>query len=99
MIHGLGERLKTLRLQRNMTQSAVAAKLGLSPSLISGIELGERTPSVEVLLSLSYLYECSTDYLLGKDATTPPPVLTLNTEHLNKEQLYALKCLIESIRN
>ena len=67
MIAGLPERLRKLRLQNNLTQKDIAGLLDLSPSIVSGYETGERTPSVEVLLQLSGIYKTSTDYLLGKD--------------------------------
>lgn len=67
MIYGLGERLQEQRMLRNMSQKAVALSLGVSPSIISNYESGERTPSLEVLMALAHLYCCSTDYLLGID--------------------------------
>ncbi|MEE0919714.1 MAG: helix-turn-helix transcriptional regulator [Lachnospiraceae bacterium] len=66
MIKDLSKKLKDLRLQNNLSQKEVATKLGISPSIVSGYETGERSPSTENLLALSYLYKCSTDYLLGK---------------------------------
>ena len=65
MINGLSEKLKTLRKQYKLSQKEVAKALDVSPSIISGYETGERAPSLENLVSLSYLYRCSTDYLLG----------------------------------
>ncbi|MDE6714674.1 MAG: helix-turn-helix domain-containing protein [Lachnospiraceae bacterium] len=35
------------------------------PYKLTNYESGERTPSVEALMSLARLYHCSTDYLLG----------------------------------
>ena len=75
MIRGLPERLKENRKRYGYSQKQVAAKLGLSPSIVSGYETGERTPSTEVLLSLSYLYHCSLDYLVGKQTQEQPCVL------------------------
>lgn len=97
MIKGLPEKLKTLRLQLGLSQKEVAAKLGVSPSVISGYETGERTPSTEVILGLSYIYKCSTDYLLGKNTETPTP--TLNIDGLTKEQIHALNALIKTMRH
>lgn len=56
MINGLPDRLKALRLKYHYSQKQVADLLNMSPSIVSGYETGERTPSVEVLLSFSYLY-------------------------------------------
>lgn len=96
MIKGLSERLKQLRQSNNLSQKEVAARLDISPSIVSGYETGERTPSVENLLALSYLYKCSTDYLLGR--TTPAPSSILKTDGLNDEQIRALNQLIKTMK-
>lgn len=96
MIKNLAGRLKELRIQNKLTQKQVSELLGISPSIISGYETGERTPSVEILLSLSYLYKCSTDYLLGK--SNDMPTILLDTNGLTPNQIKAISALIESIR-
>lgn len=65
MVNGLGERLECARMNLRLSQKEVAAAIGASPSVISNYESGERTPSVENLMALASLYQCSTDYLLG----------------------------------
>ena len=65
MVMGLPERLKEMRTKLGLSQREVARLLELSPSVVSAYETGERTPSTEILLRLSNLYKCSTDYLLG----------------------------------
>lgn len=97
MIKDLNIKLKKLRQLNNFSQKDVALKLGISPSVVSGYETGERTPSTEILLSLSYLYKCSTDYLLGKE--NKEPSLTLNTEGLTSEQINALQNLINTMKS
>lgn len=67
MINGLGQRLQKQRISRNFSQKQVASSIGVSASVISNYESGERTPSIEILISLAHLYRCSTDYLLGID--------------------------------
>lgn len=96
MIKDLSKKLKDLRLQNNLSQKEVAAKLGISPSIVSGYETGERSPSTENLLALSYLYKCSTDYLLGK--TTEKPDVILDTEGLSTEQIGVLQSLIRVMK-
>ena len=64
MIKDLPQKLKALRVQYGFSQKQVAEKINVSPSIVSGYETGERTPSTENLLSLAYLYNVSTDYLL-----------------------------------
>lgn len=97
MIKDLPQKLKDLRLKYGYSQKYVSAKLDVSPSIISGYETGERTPSTEILLLLSYLYNCSVDYLLGKEKETPS--VFINADGLTENQINAIKILINSIRN
>ena len=53
MIKNLPEKLRVLRTKYGLSQKQVADKLGVSPSIVSGYETGERTPSTEILLALS----------------------------------------------
>lgn len=96
MIKDLPEKLKTLRIKYGYSQKQVANKLKVSPSIVSGYETGERTKSTEVLLSLSYLYDCSTDYLIGKQA--PAPQFVLDTDRLTTNQINAITNLVEAIK-
>lgn len=96
MINGLPERLKELRIKNGYSQRMVAKQLEVSPSIISGYETGERTPSVEVLLALSYLYRCSTDYLLGRDTALPENTVCI--DGLTSRQTQALTELIRAMQ-
>lgn len=97
MIKDLSTKLKELRMSQNLSQADVAKKLEISPSIVSGYETGERTPSTENLLALSYLYKCSTDYLLGK--SNDKPTVTLDTDGLTTEQIQALQTLIQTMKH
>lgn len=96
MIKGLPEKLKSLRTRAGLSQRAAAKHLGVSPSIISSYETGERTPSAENLLALSFLYKCSVDWLLGRD--TEPPKSCLDTEGLSPRQIQLLAELIRTMR-
>ncbi len=65
MIKGLPERLQDLRNKSGLSQKEVAERIGVSPSIVSAYETGERTPRTDVLLSFAQFYGCSMDYLLG----------------------------------
>ncbi len=97
MIKGLPDKLKSLRRKYNLSQKEVASMLNISPSIVSGYETGERTPSTEMLLALSYLYKCSTDYLLGKEQNEPTVVL--DTSNLSAQQLQVLSDLIKTMKH
>ena len=95
MIYGLGERLQEQRVLRNISQKTVAASLGVSPSIISNYESGERTPSLEVLTSLARFYCCSTDYLLGLDKTDKRNV---DVSMLSDDQIKLLQHFLASLK-
>lgn len=50
-----GERLKKLRKENKLTQSELAKKLHVSKLIISYYELGNRTPSADILVKLAYI--------------------------------------------
>ena len=97
MIKDLPNKLKALRFQYGYSQKQVADKIDVSSSIISAYETGERTPSAEVLLSLSNIYNCSVDYLLGKQSIEPNAII--DTTGLSDSQIRAINMLIESIKN
>ena len=62
----LGNILKKLREDFEMSQEALAQKLNVSPSTIGMYETNKRQPNYETLLKISSIFNCSIDYLLGK---------------------------------
>ena len=96
MIKGLPEKLRELRLKHHYSQREVAKQLKISPSIVSGYETGERTPSTENLLALSYLYKCSTDYLLGKEPANPDNFLDISG--LSPKEVEVISHLIETMK-
>lgn len=96
MVYGLGQRLQEQRLLKNLSQKEVAKSIGISASIISNYESGERTPSVEVLIALARLYHCSTDYLLGFDRLDKDTLLDVSM--LSDEQRTLLQHFLSSIQ-
>lgn len=96
MIKDLPNRLRDLRIKYGYSQKEVSEKIGVSPSIVSGYESGERTPSTQVLLSLAYLYCCSTDYLLGKQNDSSQ--LVLDVSGLSDKQINAIKNIVEAMK-
>ena len=62
----LGETLKELRTERNMTQEFVAESLGISRQAVSKWENGTSEPSTTNLIAIGKLYEIPTEELLKK---------------------------------
>ncbi len=61
----LGERIKSLRVERDIGQNKLAEDLELSNASISYWETGKQIPSAEVIYKLSKYFNVSADYLLG----------------------------------
>ena len=65
-------RLRDMREDHDLTQSAVADLLGIAQTVYSRYERGFQTIPLEHLLVLADYYKVSTDYLLGR---TEDPIL------------------------
>ena len=66
----IGERIRSLRRDRNETQEELALVLGVSYQAVSRWENGDAYPDIELLPKLAAHYEVTTDELLGADEET-----------------------------
>ncbi len=62
----LRERMKELRMERNLSQKKTAAELGIGITTYCRYELGEREPGASLLDQMADYYDVSVDYLLGR---------------------------------
>lgn len=60
------ERLGFLRKNAGITQSALAAAIGINRTAITLMESGERAASIEVLCALADYFDVSLDFLTGR---------------------------------
>ena len=87
-----GDRLKTLRIGKDLSQQALADMIGASKSLICCYESGKRTPSVENIIAFIHIFGVDADYLLGSDSLVK--VVTddkVTYEPITKEELEFIK--------
>lgn len=59
------ERLKELRIEKNMSRNELASLLYVNPRTISYWELGQRECNLEQLVKIADIFKVTTDYLLG----------------------------------
>ena len=52
-----GEKIRELRLAKNLTQEALASRAGLHPTYIGGIERGERNVGFDNILKLARAFD------------------------------------------
>lgn len=105
----LGQRIKSLRKELKYTQKYVANKLNISVAALSRYETGAFEPkSASLIVDLAFLYNVSTDYILGKSNARNPEVdfdkldigLSCETyEALTPSQKKQIKKLISVIIN
>lgn len=88
-----GNRLRTLRLRKKLTQEQLAVKLGLTKSVISAYETGLRLPSYDVLIHIAKIFNISTDYLLGLEHRE-----TIDLSGLTDDEVSALLNLIKAMK-
>ncbi|MBN7122882.1 hypothetical protein BSU01_14355 [Erwinia billingiae] len=60
----LGNRLKTLRMDKSLTQSELSLKSSLDRTYISNLENGKRNPSILSLRRIAYALEVPIEKLL-----------------------------------
>lgn len=63
----IGDNLKKLRRDRDLTQEEVAAHLGISYQAISKWERGDGYPDITMLPTLAHYFQVSVDELIGMD--------------------------------
>ena len=90
----MGEKLKSLRIEKNLTQKQVADRIGLAISAVSSYESGTRYPSYDVLVKLARIFHVSTDYLLGMTDTR-----NINVTGLNDNEIELVSQLVDMLIN
>ena len=88
-----GERLRTLRKEKKLTQQQLASMIGVKNSVISFYEMGDRTPSPEVIKKLASVLHVSTDFLLGIDKQE-----AIDVSGLEESDKALVRTLIDALR-
>lgn len=98
MNESMAQRLKNLRQQQHLSQSAVARQLHVTPALISAYEKQERHPSLDNLIKLADIYHTTTDYILGRTQGIESESPYINVSGLTSTQISLLRQLVESMQ-
>jgi transcriptional regulator with XRE-family HTH domain len=65
--NSLGEKIKTLRIERGLSKKALSENIGINQSIISRIENDKNDPSAKTLIALSQFFGVTSDWLLFGD--------------------------------
>ncbi len=87
-------RLKQLRTERQLTQTQIADRVGITRSTLSAYENETRYPSYDILVKLAYLFGVSTDYLLGKET-----LYTLDLTGLSAKEITVVVDMVNLLRS
>ena len=101
----LGQKIKKLRMEKNLTQKELADQVYVTFQTVSKWEKDENEPDVATLRELSRLFDCSLDYLLKEDeevkkaeivestpATEPTELVTKTIIIHQKEKHVCARC-------
>ena len=89
-MYDLGSMLKSIRLQRGLTQKELAARVNKSVSAISSYETNAQLPPLDVLVSIAQTLHVSIDSLVGLGSFH-----TYSAQNLTKEQIEFLELLFK----
>ena len=89
----IAEKIKHLREQNELTQAALAKKLGITRSSVNAWELGISIPSTQYIVELALLLNVTTDYLLDVNTSA-----AINTDGLSAEDLKVLYSLVQHLK-
>jgi transcriptional regulator with XRE-family HTH domain len=81
MVDNMGERLRELRKQKNLTQEELGKKVSLSASTIGMYEQGRRKPDYSTLVQLCDIFHVSISYIItGNEDVDPDKLIDLFME-------------------
>lgn len=89
----VADRIKTLREQKQMTQTELARQLGITRSGVNAWEMGISVPSTQYIVELANIFRVSADYLLGREEGA-----ALSVSGLTQGDIGLVYALIEHLR-
>jgi len=78
----IAEKIRALRLERNLSQSELAKRLGLSRNGVNSWEQALSAPSLTYLVELAKFFHVTTDYLLSLSERTSIDIAGLSEEDI-----------------
>lgn len=79
--YNIGRRIKTVRIEKQLTQEYIANRVGVNVSHISNIENGKTKVSLTSLVLICNALEITVDYILENEYSSP--TTTIETEIMN----------------
>ena len=70
MKNNIGDKIKKLRLEKNLSQVELSEKLNITQASLSAYERKTKLPSLDVLIKICNFFETSLDWLCGLEPQT-----------------------------
>ena len=86
----IGQAIRALRLNRNMTQSKLAAHVGMSVNAISSWELGKSNPPKESVALICDAFHVPVSYLM---------LSTIEEKDIPEDKRVLYRALLEPLKN
>lgn len=83
----LGEKLASLRKEKNITQEQMAEELGVTRQTISKWELDQSKPDLQYISDLSNFFQVTLDYLIKDEEKKSMPETTTNEPTFNAQNI------------
>ena len=93
----LGKRVRQGRLNKDMTQFALAEEIGVSQNFLGDIERGIKAPSITTAIRLANVLNMSLDTLFADSLIIPAH--EVEDVYLTDKQLAVLKKMVKDFRN
>ena len=91
----LGEAIRTARMQKGLTQEALAEQMDITPIHLKNIESSRRKPSVPLLFALMERLGFSVDALVFPEGNESS---VIRADGLSEEELEAVERLVDVMR-
>ena len=93
----LGEKLKTLRASRGLSQEQLAAELNVSRQAVSKWECGDAAPDLDKLRAICAYFGVTTDYLIWENEEDAPKAAVPEKERASRGRNEAFSNVLLSV--
>lgn len=94
----LGERLKILREEKNLSQKELASIMSMSTSAIAMHEKNLREPDDDTKIKYAKFFNCTIDYLLGLSNDKKSKLSYIDIQNLTPNDISEVKVFIDFIK-
>lgn len=84
-------KIKELREQNRISQNELAKQLNLTNKNICSYETGVANPKIETLIDMANFFNCSIDYLVGRESEDG--IIVVSGNELSKDEEHLIEIL------